>query len=244
MLKKREFQFTDYSILNGENVMNRFFAYFSGFPTHHFPDEIAARLKKELPVRNSLVFISAWPSDYSRNDDDAAGMHEMFAEQGMGFERYSVIDDRSESEQALKLITEASCIFLMGGNATKQIRLICGKGIRDTIVSCSAATLGVSAGSMNMGKTTVDIWESLVPYEGLGFADITVIGHFSYEAEERLDLMKLVSMNRPVCAMADESAIFIRNGQVTCAGEIHWIDKGIITEFSSNLIQVHEEQNR
>ena len=105
-------------------MMNRFFAYFSGFPTHHFPDEIAARLKKELPVRNSLVFISARPSDYSRNDDDAAGMHEMFAEQGMGFERYSVIDDRSESEQALKLITEASCIFLMGGNATKQIRLI------------------------------------------------------------------------------------------------------------------------
>ncbi len=71
-----------------------------------------------------------------------------------------------------------------------------------------------------------------------------MIGHFSYEAEERLDLMKRVSMNRPVCAMADESAIFIRNTQVTCAGEIHWIDKGIITEFSSNLIQVHEEQNR
>ena len=222
-------------------MMNRFFAYFSGFPTHHFPDEIAARLKKELLVRNSLVFISAWPSDYSRNDDDAAGMHEMFAEQGMGFERYSVIDDRTETKLALKLITEASCIFLMGGNATKQIRLICGKGIRDTIVSCSAATLGVSAGSMNMGKTTVDIWESLVPYEGLGFADIAMIGHFSYEAEERLNLMKQVSMNYPVCAMADESAIFIRNNQVSCTGEIHWIEKGIIKAFSPDLIQVHNE---
>ena len=218
--------------------MNRFFAYFSGFPTHHFPDEIAARLKKELPVRNSLVFISAWPSDYSRNDDDAAGMHEMFAEQGMGFERYSVIDDRTETKLALKLITEASCIFLMGGNATKQIRLICDKGIRDAIVSCSAATLGVSAGSMNMGETTVDIWESLVPYEGLGFADITMIGHFTYDNEERLNLMKQVSMNYPVCAMADESAIFIQNSQVTCTGEIHWIEKGEIKAFSPDLIQV------
>ena len=224
--------------------MNRFFAYFSGFPTHHFPDEIAARLKKEIPVRSNLVFVSAWPFEYSRNDDDAAGMHEMFAEQGMGFEHIYVIDDRTESKRALELISEASCVFLMGGNATEQMRLISDKGIRDAIIACSAATLGVSAGSMNMGKTTVDIWESLVPYEGLGFVDITVIGHFSYEAEERLDLMKRVSMNRPVCVMADESAIFIRNGQVTCTGEIHWIDKGIITEFSSNLIQVHEEQNR
>ena len=220
--------------------MNRFFAYFSGFPTHHFPDEIAARLKKEIPLRKDLVFISAWPSDHSRNDDDAAGMHEMFTEQGIGFEHFHVIDDRTEPGQALKLITEASCIFLMGGNATEQMRLIREKGIREAIISCSAATLGVSAGSMNMGKTTVDIWESLVPYEGLGFADITMIGHFSHEAEERLNLMKRVSMDRPVCAMADESAIFIRNAQVTCTGEIHWIERGEIKDLLPNLIQVHE----
>ena len=220
--------------------MSRFFAYFSGFPTHHFPDEIAARLRKEIPLRNDLVFISAWPSDHSRNDDDAAGMHEMFNAQGIGFGHFHVIDDRTGSEQALKLIAEASCIFLMGGNATAQMRLICEKGIRDAIISCSAATLGVSAGSMNMGKTTVDIWESLLPYEGLGFADITMIGHFSHEAEERLDLMKQVSMNYPVCAMADESAIFIRNTRVTCSGEIHWIEKGEINDFSPDLIQVHE----
>ena len=216
--------------------MDRFFAFFSGFPTHHFPDEIAARLKKEISVRNELVFVSAWPSDPSGNDEDAAGMHGMFAERGIGFEHFYVIDDRTGPEQALKRITDASCIFLMGGNATEQMRLICDKGIRDAIISCSAATLGVSAGSMNMGKMTVDIWESLVPYEGLGFADITMIGHFSYDAEERLDLMKRVSMDRPVCAMADESAIFIRNTQVACTGEIHWIEKGEIKAFSPNMI--------
>ena len=94
-----------------------------------------------------------------------------------------------------------------------------------------------------MGKTTVDIWESLVPYEGLGFADITMIGHFSYEADERLNLMKQVSMKYPVCAMEDESAIFIRNDQVTCTGEIHWIEKGEIKSFSPSLIQTYDEHN-
>ena len=218
--------------------MSRFYAFFSGFPTHHFPDEIAARLRAEISVRNDLVFVSAWPSEYARNDADAAGMHGMFTEQGMGFERFHVIDDRTEPELALKLITEASCIFLMGGNATAQMRLICNKGIREAIFSSSAAALGVSAGSMNMGKTTVDIWESLLPYEGLGFADITMIGHFSYDNEERLDQMKRVSKDFPVCAMADESAIFIRNAQVTCTGEIHWIENGEIKEFSPELIRV------
>lgn len=90
--------------------------------------------------------------------------------------------------------------------------------------------------------SSVDIWESLLPYEGLGFADITMIGHFHFD-DERLKLMKQVSMNYPVCAMADESAIFIRNNQVTCTGEIHWIEKGEIKAFSPNLIHVYAEQN-
>ncbi len=44
---------------------------FSGFPTHHFPDEIALVLRENLPRRESLVLISAWPEDDARNDDDS-----------------------------------------------------------------------------------------------------------------------------------------------------------------------------
>ena len=36
---------------------------FSGFPAHHFTDEIALVLRENLPRRESLVFISAWPED-------------------------------------------------------------------------------------------------------------------------------------------------------------------------------------
>lgn len=53
---------------------------FSGFPAHHFPDAIAQTLRENLPRRESLVFISAWPGDYARNDDDRDGMHGMAAE--------------------------------------------------------------------------------------------------------------------------------------------------------------------
>ena len=105
--------------------------FFSGFPTRHFTDSIAEVLKEELTIRDSLVFISTWPDNYAQNDEDSHGMHNMFAERNMAFTKHSVIDNRTEAEEAVRLIQEASCIFLMGGNATLQFDLMCRKGILD-----------------------------------------------------------------------------------------------------------------
>ena len=140
----------------------RLLGFFSGFPTRHFPDNIVERLKKELTVRESLVFVSAWPSEYERNDDDSAGMHGMFEECNIPFKRYCVIDNRTDTLDAKRLIQEASCIFLMGGHAVQQFQLICEKGIVEDIRRSSAVILGVSAGSSNMAKRALDIWESHV----------------------------------------------------------------------------------
>lgn len=210
--------------------------FFSGFPTRHFPKSIAERLKEELTVRDSLVFISAWPSDFESNDSDSVGMHGMFAECDMSFSLYCVIDDRTEPSDAKRLIQGASCIFLMGGHAVRQFLLMCEKGIVDEIRESSAVVLGVSAGSINMAKRAVDIWESLTPYEGLGLADITVKAHFNFENKELVQTLRQVSMELPVCAMEDESAIFVKDGQITCTGQIHWIDKGEISPLSADIL--------
>ena len=214
-------------------------AFFSGFPDRRFTDEIAERLGKELSVRRCIVFITACPVDYQQNDEDSAGMHGMFTEYGIGFDRFCVVDARMEPADAQKKAREADCFFLMGGGAcAEQMQLIRDKGIYDIVRDGPAMVLGVSAGSMNMGKTTVDIWESLVPYEGLGFADITMIGHFSYEDTERLRLMKTASMERPICAMEDESAIFIKNGKAEIIGIIHKIEKGEIRPFTEEDVRL------
>ena len=218
---------------------NKAIAFFSGFPERRFTEEIAMRLKKELTIRKRIVFISACPEDYQQNDEDSAGMQGMFEEYGIGFERFCVIDNRTAAADAQKRAREADCFFLMGGGiCAEQMQLMRGKGINDIVRDGPAMVLGVSAGSMNMGRTTVDIWESLIPYEGLGFADITMIGHFSYEDTERLRLMKAVSMDRPVCAMEDESAIFIKNGKVEIIGIIHRIEKGEIRLFTEEDVQL------
>ena len=218
---------------------NKTVGFFSGFPERRFTEEIAMRLKKELTVRKRIVFITACPEDYQQNDEDSAGMHRMFEEYGIGFERFYVIDNRTEPADAQRWTREADCFFLMGGGAcAEQMQLMHDKGILDIVRDGPAMVLGVSAGSMNMGRTTVDIWESLIPYEGLGFADITMIGHFSYEDTKRLRLMRAVSKERPVCAMEDESAIFIKNGKAEIIGIIHKIEKERIRSFTEEDVRL------
>jgi len=211
--------------------------FFSGFPTRQFTDAIATVLKEELLIRESLVFISAQPDNYAQNDDDSDGMHGMFAEKNMPFAKHCVIDNRTKPEDAAKLIRGASCIFLMGGNATLQFDLMSRKGIVDEIRQSSAVILGVSAGSMNMGKHTVDIYESLTPYEGLGFADITVKAHYPSIDDSLLQDLKQVSMELPVCLMEDESAIFINKDSIMKIGKIYRMLKGEVNPLTQEQLE-------
>ena len=214
---------------------------FSGFPDHHFPETIADYIKKELPVRKSLVFISAWPDEYERNDDDKGGMHEMFAEKGMPFDSFHVIDARTESPEAKRLIGEADCIFLMGGNATGQIALIREKDLADAIIDSHAVIFGVSAGSMNMAKYVVDIWESMTPYEGLGLENITIISHYDPKETERLDKTISASMDHTILALEDECAIFVKEGRIETIGNIFRVQKGEIRPLSQDDIKEMEQ---
>ena len=202
-----------------------FTALFSGFPDHHFPDEIAERLRRELTERESIVFITACPAEYAQNDDDCDGMHQMFAEIGIPFERHCVIDDRTEPLLAQKLVRDADCIFLMGGGAcADQLGLIRRKGCLEILTYSRAAILGVSAGSMNMAKVTVDHHDSMEPFEGLGFTDLTVICHCDPEDSWRLEQALRMSEDRVVYAMEDMSAFFIKDGDIDIVGTIRRIE--------------------
>lgn len=86
------------------NVNASLAGFFSGFPERKFTEAIAEVLKEELTCRKNLVFISCEPDRTQRNDEDAFGMHNMFAEFGMPFENYCVIDGRYEEDAAKEAI--------------------------------------------------------------------------------------------------------------------------------------------
>ncbi len=125
----------------------------------------------------------------------------------------------------------------MGGNATLQFKLMCDKGILDEIRQSSAVILGVSAGAMNMGKHTVDVYEFLTPYEGLGFADITVKAHYPFEDDNLLHSLRQVSLELPVCLMTDESAIFVKKESIMQIGEIYRMVKGDIILLTQEQLE-------
>ena len=208
---------------------------FSGFPTRHFTDEIAQVLRENLHKRETLVFISALPEEYAQNDDDSDGMHEMFAERGMGFARHCVIDRRTSAADAVRLVREADCVFLMGGEVTWQMALIRDLGLVPELRASHAVILGVSAGTMNMGRQVADVWESKALYEGIGLTDITTKGHYADDAWF-IPVLKEISMVRPVIVMEDESAIFIKADAIWKIGNIHRMDKGEITPLTDDML--------
>ena len=201
---------------------------FSGFPTHHFTDEIAKMLCDNLPKRSRLVFISAWPEDYAQNDDDREGMHEMFAERGMTFGERYVIDRRTEKADAIALVRKADCIFLMGGDVTLQIGLIRDLDLIPSLLASHAVILGVSAGSMNMGKYVAEVWKSGSFYEGIGLTGLVTKGHYT-EDIWFIPVLRELSMVHPVIAMEDESAIFIKDDVIKIIGQMYLFNRGEIT---------------
>ena len=201
--------------------------FFSGFPAHHFTDEINQVLRENLPVREKLVFISAWPEDHARNDEDSDGMHQMFAERGMGFASHFVIDRRTSPAEAAELVRAAGCVFLMGGDPVLQMALIRDLGLVSPLRESRAVILGVSAGAMNMGKQVAEIWDSKAFYEGLGLADITIKSHYT-EGDWFVPLLKELSRTHPIVAMEDESAIFINEDGKRALGRMWLFDGGEI----------------
>ena len=203
---------------------------FSGFPTHHFTDEIAEVLNENLNERKCLVFISADPENYAQNDDDKDGMHQMLAERGLDFTEHHVIDRRTNAETASKLVQQADCIWLMGGEVTWQMKLIQDLNLAPELLASHAVILGVSAGSMNMGPYVAEVWESKSFYEGLGLTDVIIKAHYEPNAYF-IPTLKEMSMIHPIIAMEDESAIFINSDKTWQLGKMHEIDKGEITSL-------------
>lgn len=219
-------------------MRQRMLGFFSGFPDHHFPEEIAKKLEKALDLRESIVLVSAWPEEHDRNRDDLEGMYRMFTEQGISFGRHYVIDSGTEPDRAAGELRGASCIFLMGGHPGLQLAMIRDMGLEDVIRESEAVVLGVSAGAINMAARSLDTKESPVPYPGLGLADVTVKPHFDPGHEGVLSALLRISMELPICAMEDGSAIFVEEAGVSSTGRIHWIDRGIEAPFLPEKLTV------
>ena len=72
-----------------------------------------------------------------------------------------------------------------------------------------------------------------MPYDGLGLADITIKAHVTPDNQELVQILLQISKEQdlPICAMEDESAIFVKDDNISYVGNIRWISKGEIGPF-------------
>ena len=217
------------------NMNARILGLFSGFPEHHFSDAHEMVLRENLQNRGSIVFISADPENYAQNDDDRDGMHEMFVERGLAFTEKHVIDRRTNAKEAVGLVREADCIWLMGGESKWQLELIRDLKLVSELRESSAMILGVSAGSMNMGHYVAYVWDKPEFYEAIGLTNITIKAHFE-EGEWFLPILLEMSMIHPIVAMEDMSAIFVKGEDIWKIGNMHLVDRGEIRPITDKKI--------
>ena len=72
-----------------------------------------------------------------------------------------------------------------------------------------------------MARTTVDFHDSMEPFPGLGFTNITVSAHHDPEDKWRYEQTLKMSEDRTVFAMEDMSAFFIKSGKIETVGNIY-----------------------
>lgn len=89
-----------------------------------------------------------------------------------------------------------------------------------------------------MAKRALDIWESPVPHDGLGLANITIKAHVTKENQELLQTLSQISVKQklPICAMEDKSAIFVKEKEAAYVGQILWINNGNICPISQKIL--------
>ena len=67
---------------------------------------------------------------------------------------------------------------------------------------------------MQFQKHSLDTKESLVPYDGLGLADINIKPHFDIDDQQVLSDLLQVSVKLPVCAAEDYSTVFVSGDNI------------------------------
>ena len=208
-------------------MSERFLAFFSDFEDG-FPPEIAACLREGITRRERLVFVCSDPVGYEKTDLHAGWVRGWLATAGIRFEECGILDDRIAPARAAALVRTASCLFLMGGQTTEQMRFMQGCGLVEPIRQSEVPVLGLSAGAINMATLAFTLREP--PYPGLALADITVTPHFEKRRDNPalIEEIKAVSFEHPIYAMCDGSAIFARGEKIELLGEIYNVHHGNI----------------
>lgn len=212
-------------------------------PANGFLDAI----REALPENPSCLFIASSPEDRPATCEFGAHMFTAFAEAGIPFSAYQVLDAYN-AEDAADLIFMSDFIILAGGHVPTQNDFFREIGLDVLLQEYEGVVMGVSAGSMNAAAWVYvqpeEPGESLDPdfqrfAPGLGLTNANICPHYHKVKDNILDGQRLFeditygdSFGHSFFALPDGSYIHIaEDGRETLFGEAYRIRNGILEQI-------------
>ena len=215
-------------------------------PANGFVD----RIREALPEHPRCLFVASSPEDRDATCEFGSHMFIAFAEAGISFASYNVLDAYN-AEDAAELISESDFIILAGGHVPTQNQFFQEIDLAVLLQDYEGVVMGISAGSMNSavevyvqpeepGESDPD-FQRFAP--GLGLTTAQVCPHYQKVKNNILDDQRLFedityadSMGHTFYALRDGSYILCADGEEILFGEAYRIRNGIL-----ELICVEDE---
>lgn len=200
-------------------------------------------LKKDIKNNDTIVFIATTFDDYEKNDLYYNNLIKHFKNIDITFNKAYLIDNRVAKDLAKDYILKSNIIFLMGGDAKKQIDSVKEYDFFEILKSKEGIILGVSAGSMNQSSRVVykNDYNNYVieDYEGLGYIDINIYPHLDFNNIDYLKEVFEVSNYTKTVALPNDSFIRIENNNIDFVGEYYTIQNSKITMPGHEYIKIN-----
>lgn len=213
-------------------------------PANAFIDNI----RQALPENPRVLFVCADPEDHQGVCRFAAETTAAFAETGIAFSCYHVLDGRnSRSTQAL--LNRSDFVILSGGHVPTQNAFFQKIHLPQLLQDFEGTVMGISAGSMNCAE-----WVYVQPEEpgesspdfprfapGLGLTEVNILPHYQQVKDNILDGLRLFeditypnSQDNCFFALPDNSYIYQDPEHLLLFGEGYCLCDGIMEQISEN----------
>lgn len=201
------------------------------------------RIWGALPENPQVVFVCSNPEDHRGTCEFAAITTAAFAEAGIHFGGYQVLDGTSAS-RAYGMISHCDFVVLCGGHVPTQNAFFRKIRLRHILQKFQGVVLGISAGSMNMAEEVYvqpeEDGESIDPdyrrfAPGLALTNVNICPHYQKVKDRILDGQRLFeditygdSIGKTFYAMPDNSYFYQDSEGLLLCGKAWRIRNGIL----------------
>ena len=199
-------------------------------------------IREALPPFCRCLFVCSSPDRRDLNCRFGADIFTAFAEAGIHFSSYAVLDAENAHE-AEELVAKSDFIVLAGGHVPTQNAFFQDIHLRELLEFHPGVVMGISAGSMNSADVVYvqpeEPGESDPEFErflpGLGLTEVNVLPHYQKVKDDILDGLRLFedityadSMGHTFYALPDGSFLYEDNARRLLFGRAYRLRNGIM----------------